>query len=410
MAVAKGNMVIGQSGGPTVAINASLAAAVREAQRRPEIEAVCGSLHGILGVINEDMVDLGRERADIIEALQRTPASILGSCRYKLAPDDCEKILAVFRAHNIRFFFYIGGNDSMDTAHRLTEVAAAQNYDLAAVGIPKTIDNDLPFTDHCPGYGSAARFTAMSVRDAGRDAESIGNFDHVKVMEIMGRDAGWLTAASALAREDVDDPPHLIYVPERVLDLNRFVEDVQRCYDRLGYVVVAAAETLRDADGQALGQAAGDVDSFGHPQRSGVGDFLCRVIKERLGLKARFDKSGTIQRSFMGAASSVDLQEAALVGKAAVREAVAGVTDRMITLERVSNDPYESRTGLVELAKVANAERFLPDEFLSPSGNDVTDAFVAYAGPLIGDPLPPYARLARWPVARLTHQGDEGDR
>ncbi len=399
----KGKMVIGQSGGPTVAINASLAGALREASRHPEIEAVYGSLNGVLGVINEHMVDLGLQTPVNLDLLARTPSSILGSCRYKLAPDDCDRILNVFRTHDIRYFFYIGGNDSMDTAHKVAETAAARGYEMAIVGIPKTIDNDLPFTDHCPGSGSAARFTAMSVRDAGRDEESIGEFDPVKVMEIMGREAGWLTASSALAREGPDDAPQLIYTPERTLDMDRFIDDVQRCYDRLGYVLVAAAETLRDATGEVLGQTIGALDSFGHPQRSGVGDFLCRSIKERLGLKARFDKAGTLQRSFMAAASSIDLHEAALVGETAVREALKGVTDRMITIERVSDDPYESRTGLVELARVANAERFLPEEYLSPSGNDVTDAFIAYARPLIGDPLSPYARLAHRPVQRLVN-------
>ncbi len=400
----KGKMVIGQSGGPTVAINASLAGAVREAKRHPEIDAVYGALNGILGVINEDMVDLGREASATLGLLAHTPSSILGSCRYKLGADDCDKIMAVFRAHDIRYFVYIGGNDSMDTAHRLVKTAADQGYDMAIIGIPKTIDNDLPFTDHCPGYGSAARFTALSVRDAGRDVESIANFDQVKVMEIMGREAGWLTASSSLAREDPDDAPQLIYVPERVLEIGRFLDNVRQCYERLGCVLVAAAETLHDARGEALGQTPGEMDSFGHPQRGGVGDYLCRVIKEQLGLKARFDKAGTVQRSFMAAASSVDLREAALVGEAAVREAVGGVSDRMITIERVSDDPYESRTGLVELAKVANAERLLPEEFLSPSGNDVTEAFVAYARPLIGEALPAYARLARQPVERLVNR------
>ena len=397
----KGKMVIGQSGGPTAVINASLVGAVREAQRHPEIDAVYGALHGIEGVINEDMVDLGRERPEVIEGLAGTPAAVLGSCRYKLAPDDYERILAVFASHDVRYFFYIGGNDSMDTAHRLAELAESQKYDLAVVGIPKTIDNDLPFTDHCPGYGSAARFTALSVRDAGRDSEAIGNVDNVKIVEIMGRNAGWLTASAALAREGPDDAPHLIYVPERPLRLDAFVGDVQRTYEHLGYAVVAVGETLRDESGHILARTLSeDVDGFGHPQRGGVADFLCQTVKERLGLKARFDKAGTIQRSLMVAASAVDMREAMLVGEEAVRQAVAGVRDRMITLDRTSDDPYECRTGLVELAKVANREQHLPDEYLAPAGNDVTDAFVAYARPLIGGPLPTYARLERHRVQR----------
>lgn len=409
MGVSKGKMVICQSGGPTTVINASLSGALREAQRRSEIDGIYGSLNGILGVIDEDMVDLDRERPEVIDAMARTPAAILGSCRYKLTPDDYERILAVFRAHNVRFFFYIGGNDSMDTAHNLARFADAKHYDLSVMGIPKTIDNDLAFTDHCPGYGSAARFTALSIRDAGRDTEAIGNVDNVKVVEIMGRNAGWLTASAALARENVDDAPHLIYVPERSLNLGSFLEDVQRTYDRLGYAVIAAGETLRDEDGHILAHTiSSDVDSFGHPQRGGVAGFLCQLVRERLGLKARFDKAGTIQRSFMAAASPVDVREAMLVGEAAVRDAATGVTDRMVTLERLSDDPYECESGLVELARVANAERHLPDEYMAPVGNDVTDAFIAYARPLLGGPLPPYARLARHLVPRLVFgQSDE---
>ena len=401
MASLRGKMVIGQSGGPTAVINASLAGAVLEAQRHAEIEGIYGALEGILGVINENMIDPAQEPPAVIAGLSRTPSAILGSCRYKLTSDDYERILTVFRAHNIRYFFYIGGNDSMDTAHRLAELAAAEKYDLAVMGIPKTIDNDLPFTDHCPGYGSAARFTALAVRDAGRDTEAIGSVDKVKIIEVMGRNAGWLTAAAALAREETDDAPHLIYVPERPLNLDRFLQDVQRVYDHLHHVVVAVTETLRDEKGLLVeATQPKDIDSFGHPQRGGVADYLCRLVKERLGMKARFDKAGTIQRSFMAAASPVDVQEAILAGEAAVRQAVSGVTDRMIILERLSNDPYQCVTGLVELAKVANTERPLPDEFLAPSGNDVTDAFIAYARPLLGGPFPPYARLTKQAVPR----------
>ncbi len=350
------------------------------------------------------MIDLGQERPEIIAGLSSTPSAILGSCRYKLTPADFERIIDVFRAHNVRFFFYIGGNDSMDTAHRLGQLAAEEKYDLTVMGIPKTVDNDLPYTDHCPGYGSAARFTALAVRDAGRDTEAIGNVDSVKIIEIMGRNAGWLTAAAALAREAPDDAPHLIYVPERPLNLDRFLEDVQRVYDRLGHAVVALCETLRDEGGNVIEESgpAADVDAFGHPQRGGVAETLCGLIKKRLGLKARFDKAGTIQRSFMAAASPVDVQEAALVGEMAVRHAVAGVTNRMVTLERIAEEPYQCTTGLVELAKVANVEKRLPDDFLSPSGNDVTPAFVGYARPLLGGPLPPYVRLAKHPVPRRT--------
>jgi 6-phosphofructokinase 1 len=402
MAALKGTMVIGQSGGPTVVINASLAGAVLEAKRHPEIEGIYGALNGILGVIYENMIDLGRERPEVIEGLRNTPSAILASCRYKPTAADYERILAVFRAHNVRYFLYIGGNDSMDTAHRLGQLAAERKHRLVVMGVPKTVDNDLAYTDHCPGYGSAARFTALSVRDAGRDSEAIGSVDSVKIIEIMGRNAGWLTAASALAREEPDDAPHLIYLPERPLNPDRFLEDVQRAYDRRHYVVVAVCEGVKDQSGNVLAESRLpiDMDAFGQGQRGGAADVLCQLTKSRLGLKARFDKAGTIQRVFMATASPVDVEEAALVGEMAVRHAVAGVTDRMVTLERIADEPYQCTTGLVELAEVANVERPLPDEFLSPSGNDVTAAFTRYAAPLLGGPLPPYARLAKYPVAR----------
>ena len=349
-----------------------------------------------------DMVDLGRERLEVIEGLRSTPSAILGSCRYKLSAEDYERILAVFRAHNIRYFFYVGGNDSMDTAHRLGQLAAERKYRLVVIGIPKTVDNDLAYTDHCPGYASAARFTALSVRDAGRDSEALGSAHAVKIMEIMGRNAGWLTAASALARADPDDAPQLIYVPEHPVSLDRFLEDVQRVYERLHHVVVAACEGMKDENGNVLAESRLpiDVDAFGHAQRGGVGDLLCRLVKDRLGLSTRFDKAGSIQRVFMATASPVDVQEAAAVGEMAVRHAVEGVTDQMVTLQRIADEPYQCTTGLVELAKVANLEKPLPDEFLSPSGNDVTAAFIRYAAPLLGGPLPPYVRLAKYPVAR----------
>jgi len=398
----RGAIVIGQSGGPTAVINASLAGAVQEALRHPEIEGIYGALDGILGVINENLIDLGRERPEVIEGLKSTPSAALGSCRYKLAPEDYERILAVFRAHNVRYFFYIGGNDSMDTAHRLGQFADERGYGLAIIGIPKTVDNDLLCTDHCPGYPSVARFIALSVRDAARDTEAIGIVDTVKVIETMGRDAGWITAAAALARDEPDDPPHLIYVPERPLHIDRFLEDVQRVYDRLGRVVAVVCEGVRGEDASALveSRAAVDVDAFGHAQRGGAAAYLCELIKNRLGLKARFDKPGTIQRVFMAAASPIDVEEAALVGEMAVRHAVDGATDRMVTLERLSDDPYRSTTGLVELSRVANTARLLPDEFLAPSGHDVTPAFLDYARPLLGGPLPPYVRLVKHPVPR----------
>jgi len=393
----KGNLVVAQSGGPTAVINSSLAGVVQEALAHEEITGVYGALHGIEGILYENIVDLGKETPETIEGLRSTPSSALGSCRHKLTPEEYERILEVFQAHNIRYFCYIGGNDSMDTAHRVGRLALDANYELRAMGVPKTVDNDLAYTDHCPGYGSVARWIAISVREAGLDTEAIGIVDKVKIIECMGRNAGWITAASSLAKETEDDAPHLVYVPERPLNLDKFLDDVQSVYDRLGYVVVAVCEGVRGEDGQPLVASSRtiDVDAFGHVQMGGVSDFLCRLVSSKLGLKARFDKPGTIQRVSMSLASSVDLQEAYTVGQMAVRHAIEGVTDQMVTLVRESSDPYVCTTGLAPLAEVANAEKLLPDDYINENGNGMTDKFREYALPLIGEPLPKYVRLKR---------------
>ena len=394
----RGNLVVAQSGGPTAVINASVAGVAEEAFKHEDvITGVYGSLHGIEGVLYENLIDLGREDRATISRLAETPAAALLSCRHKLTEADYDRILQVFKAHDIHYFFYIGGNDSMDTAHRVGILAAQSGYEMRAMGIPKTIDNDLAYTDHCPGFGSAARWVASSVRDAGLDTEAIGVVDKIKVVEIMGRNAGWITAASALGRDHEDAAPHLIYVPEKPINMDRFLNDVQRVYDRLGYCVVAVCEGAKGEDGKPLqaSTSAVDVDSFGHAQMGGVADYLCKVIANRLKLKARFDKPGTIQRVSALLASSVDRREAYGVGAIAVRHALAGVSGKMVTIERVSNEPYASEFGLVDLEKVANSEKLIPAEFLAASGNDVTPPFMEYARPLIGEPLPLYAHLQK---------------
>jgi len=398
----RGALVVAQSGGPTAVINASLAGVISSALQAPAITNVLGALHGIEGILYEDLVDLRQETPETIDLLRVTPSSALGSCRHKLSEEEYARIVEVFKAHDIRYFCYIGGNDSMDTAHQVGLLAAESGYELRAMGIPKTVDNDLAYTDHCPGYGSVARWIAASTRDAGLDSEAIGVVDKVKVIECMGRDAGWITAASALAREHEDAAPHLIYLPERPIDLKALLDDVQRVYDRLGYCVIAVCEGVKGKDGKTLVESTTDVDvdSFGHAQRGGVSDYLCKVIAGRLGLKARFDKPGTIQRVSGLIASPVDRAEAFLVGETAVKKALAGVGDKMVTLERVSNAPYRCETGLVDLDLVANAEKLMPAEFIAESANDVTPAFLEYARPLIGEGLPAYARLKKAPVPK----------
>jgi 6-phosphofructokinase 1 len=391
----RGNAVVGQSGGPTAVINASLAGVIEEAKQHPEIEGLFGAVNGVEGLLREDMTDLLAEEEAQLALLPGTPSAALGSCRKKLSQTDYAALLALFSAHNIRYWFYIGGNDSADTTHQVGRLAAEAGWEMRAIGIPKTVDNDLGYTDHCPGYGSVARFTALATRDAGLDTAAMHTVDTVKIIETMGRNAGWITASAALAREADGDPPHLIYLPERVFDQERFLADVKREVAKGRGCVIAACEGLRDASGEALVsfKHAVGTDSFGHKQLGGIGDYLVDLIAQHLGIKARFDKAGTIQRAFGLAQSSVDVAEAKMVGAAAVRYACEGVTDKMVTIVRTSNSPYRCETGLADLQAVANAERPMPDDFINSDGNDVTPAYLDYARPLIGGPLPPYARL-----------------
>lgn len=400
----RGNLIVGQSGGPTAVINSSLAGVIHEALEDDEIDEIYGMIHGVEGLLKEDIIDLGPQSAATIEGLRSTPSAALGSCRHKLKDADYERLLAVLRAHEIRYFMYIGGNDSADTAWRLGRLAGERGYDLRVMSVPKTIDNDLVETDHCPGYGSVARWLATAVRDAGLDTEAIGVVDTIKVIETMGRNTGWITAATALARDHDDAAPHLIYLPERPLVRDKFLADVDRVYRKLGYAVITVCEGTKDERGEYLAASgkAVDVDKFGHKQLGGVAATMCDMIAEGLKIKARWDKPGTIQRVSMLAASPVDLEEAYQAGRAAVRHAVDGQDGHMVTLVRESSEPYRWTTGLAPLEKIANAERKVPDAFIAPDGNDVTEAFLAYARPLIGPPLPHYARLERTKVPQRT--------
>jgi len=398
----KGNLIVGQSGGPTAVINCSLAGVVQEAIGFPAIKGIYGMIHGIEGVLKDDLVDLRAEKAETIEGLRHTPSAALGACRTKLKDADYQRIIKVLQAHDVRYFLYIGGNDSADTCHHVGKLARESGYELRAIAVPKTVDNDLAYTDHCPGYGSVARFNAIATRDAGRDTEAIGIVDNVKVIETMGRNTGWITAATALAKEAADDAPHLIYLPERPFNMELFLEDVKAVFDRLGHCIITVCEGLRDEKGEELvaSKRKVDTDSFGHKQLGGVADFLCGAIAENLSIKARFDKPGTIQRMSILAASPVDQEEAYLVGKRAVASAVDGVSGQMITLVRESNSPYRVTTGLAPLEEVANAEKTVPPEFINERGNFMTERYIEYARPLIGGPLPPYARLAGKRVAK----------
>jgi 6-phosphofructokinase 1 len=381
------HLVIGQSGGATAVINASLVGVIRAAMERYEIDGIYGARYGITGVLEKQLLDLRALSSGDLQALASTPSAALGSCRYRLQEGDAERAVAHLEQLGARYFLYIGGNDSADTAHQMAIAAAARGFDLRVICVPKTIDNDLPEMDHCPGYGSAARFLALAVQDSALCTEAMPNHYPVKIIEVMGRDAGWLAAASALGKVQEEEPPHLVYVPEHPLAEEAFLADVERVHRSLGWVVVVVAETVRDLHGQPLGQAHQGADAFGHQLIAGAAPYLVNLVRSRLGLRARYDRPGDLQRMSSACVSTTDQQEAETVGEAAVRAAVAGETDKMVTLVRSKGTGYGVTTGLAGLEQIANRHRALPAEFFDAGGKRVTSAFREYALPLLGDPL-----------------------
>lgn len=393
--VTRGKLLVGQAGGATAVINSSLAGIIGEAQNSGAFDAIWGMRRAAEGALQGDLVDLSNITPDGLAALAATPGAALTSSRHKLSDDDAERLLDLFRRHDVRAFLYIGGNDSADTVHRLATMAGTRAQQLAAIAVPKTIDNDLPETDHSPGYGSIARYVAIATMDSAQDTESMPTMYPVKFIEVMGRDAGWVAAAAGLARRTEEDAPHLIYTPENRLSREKLLADVRRVYQAHGRVVAVTAETVRDEAGRPFADASvsSDVDPFGHPLLRGTADSMCRVVASELGLRSRFDKPGSLQRMSMTHVSPVDLEEAAEVGREAVRLARDGVSDRMVTIIRDSDEPYASHTANTELRLVANIQRLLPPDFLTRDGA-VTDAFRRYALPLLGpEPLPRYVRL-----------------
>lgn len=399
MPINSGNLIIGQSGGATAVINASLVGAIDAALMDTHIDGIYGMRYGVEGLLKEDIIDLRQQPAGLWPRIRNTPSAALGSCRYKLQEDDPERVIALLRKHDIHFLLYIGGNDSADTAHRLAQSAQQVGYDLQTISVPKTIDNDLPFTDHCPGYGSAARFIALATMDSTLNTVSIPWHYPVKVIETMGRNAGWLAAASALGKRHEDDPPHIIMIPEQAFNVNRFLTQVEAVYRRIGYVIVVVSEAVRDEQGQPLG-TVGQVgeDAFQHPLLSGAAQYLVELVKQHLQLRARFDKPGDLQRMASSCISQTDQDEAYLVGQAALLALLSGESDKMVTLLRHTEPAYHCSTGLVELARVANAQQLMPNHFLDESKTMVTQAFFDYALPLIGASLPDHAKLAKTKV------------
>ncbi len=395
MAELAGNVLVAQSGGPTSVINASLAGVVSEALNHECIEEIYGGLNGVLGILNEELIDLAAESQQTIRALRHTPGAALGSSRYKLRRDeDFARVLEVFEAHNIRYFFYAGGNDSQDTADKISKLADERGYDIRVIGIPKTIDNDLVATDHCPGYGSVIKYVASTVREMACDNASFtSSGDFVSILEVMGRSAGWIAAGAALAkRKDYpNDPPHIICLPEVPFDGAKFLEDVQRTLAREKYCLVVVGEGLVDADGNYISVTSGATDNFGHAQLGGAADYLKGLLENNLNLKARTAKLGYVQRSAVHLSSKADNDEAFMAGQAAVAAAIAGETDKMVTLLRGDTDHYTCETGLAPLADIANGVKPLPQDWIHEDGVSMNHQFIRYASPLIQGEVPvPY--------------------
>jgi 6-phosphofructokinase 1 len=407
------NAVFAQSGGPTTVINASMAGAVLEAMRHPKtFGKLYGAKNGILGVLEEELFDFRKEKPEDLKGLRHTPAAAAGSCRYKVKSDaDYARIVEVFKAHHIRYFFYAGGNDSMDTADKVSRLAKDSGYEIAVMGIPKTIDNDLARTDHCPGYGSVVKYNATMVMEAGKDTEALYTTDTITVQEVMGRNAGWIAAGCGLAARDEQDAPHLIYIPEIPVSLETMARQVKDCLKRIGRAVIVVCEGCKNEQGQYLAEVGGKfgADAFGHKQLGGIGEFVGNFVEQEIGVKARRNKPGTLQRAGMHFASKTDVDEAFLCGRDAVRHAAGGMSGQMVTLVRKSNSPYKCETGLAKLSDVANGESLLPRDYMNEAGTGISKQFRAYLTPLVQgelkiplgpDGLPLYVRLKRKLVAK----------
>jgi ATP-dependent phosphofructokinase / diphosphate-dependent phosphofructokinase len=398
-----GKILVAQGGGPTAVINQSLVGVVLEARRFAQIDFVYGARHGVRGIVNEDFVDLTGETAHNLEMVARTPAAALGSTRDKPDLKYCQETFTVLKAHGIGYFFYIGGNDSSDTVRIVADEARKADYPLRCMHIPKTIDNDLVANDHTPGFPSAARFVAQAFAGANLDNAALPG---VYLAVVMGRHAGFLTAASALGRRFPDDGPHLIYLPERTFALDRFLADVQATMQRYSRCVIAVSEGIHDAGGKAIASSLAknvETDPHGNVQLSGSGalaDLLCDEIKNQLKLKrVRGDTFGYLQRSFLGCVSDVDQREAREVGEKAVQQAMTGDRDGSVTIRRIGS--YAVDYEVVPLETVAGKTRVMEDELIAASGTDVTEAFLRYLQPLVGSELPASHRLRARAVAKI---------
>ena len=393
----KGNMLIAQSGGPSMVINQSLIGAVLAAREHKTVGKIYGALHGIQGILDENFINLRKETTKTLEAVAATPSSALGSVRRKPTPEDCADIFKVLQKLGVMYFFDIGGNDSAETVHMINEEVAKSGYDIRCFHIPKTIDNDLRESDHTPGFGSAAKFVASAIKGDDLDNRALGG---VKIDIIMGRNAGFLTAAAALAKDDEDDGPHLVYLPERTFTMTQFVKDVKVAMKKYGRCVIAVSEGIADKKGvPIIAKYTKEVDAHGNVQMSGtgaLGDLLANVLKEKARIKrVRADTFGYLQRSFPGVVSATDAAEARQAGAAAVKAAVVdGMDSGSIAIKRRKSKKYTVDFVPVPLRKVAKETRHMPASYINKAGNNVTRAFIEYARPLVG-PLTPCARFSQ---------------
>lgn len=386
----KVNCLVAQSGGPTTAINASLAGIIDMAIKSNEINTIYGAINGIKGLMEKrimNLSDMFSDKPELIEKLKLSPSMYLGSCRYRLPgiDSDCEDysiIFGLFKIYNIKYFLYIGGNDSMDTVAKLSDYAKSINFDIKIMGVPKTIDNDLACTDHTPGFGSAAKYIASSVLEIAHDAY-IYNVPSVSIIEIMGRNVGWLTSAAALARNSYSQAPHLIYLPERNFDQDKFIEEIKELLTHRKHVIVAISEGIHDENGNYVSANSDSVDQFGHVMLSGAGKYLETLVSNRIGCKVRSIELNVLQRCASHISSKTDIDESFSLGQFAVSQIVNGITGTMVTINRTNSVPYESEFSNTPIHEIANIEKAVPLEWITPEGNDICDELINYIKPLI---------------------------
>ena len=411
----KANAFYAQSGGVTAVINATACGVLQTAaEHKDVIGKVLVGANGIVGALNEELIDASKESKRAIAGLRSTPGGAFGSCRYKLKPyaedpREYHRLIEVFQAHNIRYFFYNGGGDSQDTANKVSQLGARLGYPLQCIGVPKTVDNDLPVTDCCPGFGSVAKYVAVSTKEAALDIESMcATSTKVFVLEVMGRHAGWVAAAGALARDQAGDPPHIILLPEVPFNRQQFLRRVKATVAEKGFCVVVVSEGVRFANGKFVGESGAAKDAFGHAQLGGVAPVIANMITAKLGYKHHWAVADYLQRAARHIASATDVEQAYALGRAAVKLAVAGKTAVMPTIVRTNDSPYRWKIGEAKLSKVANVERFMPKSYISKDGFDITARAMRYLRPLIAgedyprykNGVPEYVRLRQQRVAK----------